>query len=64
MNKLQKALAIILYIFVQIFLLGMLYSMFTTYFGAINNIKLIPIGMISMLELFIVIVTIEMLKEK
>ena len=64
MNKLQKALAITLYIFVQIFLLGMLYSMFTTYFGTINNIKLVPIGMIIMLELFIAIVTIEMLKEK
>lgn len=64
MNKLQKALAITLYIFVQIFLLGMLYSMITTYFGAINNIKLVPIGMIIMLELFIAIVTIEMLKEK
>ena len=64
MNKLQKALAITLYIFVQIFLLGMLYSMFTTYFGVINNIKLVPIGMIIILELFIAIITIEMLKDK
>lgn len=64
MNKLQKALAITLYIFVQIFLLGMLYSMFTTYFGAINNLKFLVIGTIIMLELLIAIVTIEMLKEK
>ena len=62
MNKLQKILAITLYIFVQVFLLGMIYSMFTSYFGGNDNIKLVPIGMIIMLELFIVIVTIEMLK--
>lgn len=64
MNKLQKALAITLYIFVQISLLGMLYSIFTTYFGALNNIKLVPVGLIIMLELFIAIGTIEMLKER
>ena len=64
MNKLQKALAITLYIFIQIFLLGLLYSLFTTDFGALNNIKLAPIGLIIMLELFIIIVTIEMLKGK
>lgn len=64
MNKLQKALMITLYIFVQIFLLGILYVMFTTYLGALNNIKLLPMGLIIMLELFIAIITIEMLKEK
>ena len=63
MNKLQKVLAISLYIFIQIFLLGMIYSMCTTYFGGNDNIKLVPIGMIIMLELFIAITTIEMLKE-
>ena len=62
MNKLQKLLAISLYIFIQIFLLGMIYSMCTTYFGGNDNIKLVPIGMIIMLELFIAIITIEMLK--
>ena len=62
MNKLQKVLAISLYIFIQIFLLGMVYSMCTTYFGGNDNIKLVPIGMIIMLELFIAIITIEMLK--
>ena len=62
MNKLQKMLAITLYIFVQVFLLGMVYSMCTTYFGGNDNIKLVPIGMIIMLELFIAIITIEMLK--
>ena len=62
MNKLQKVLAITLYIFVQVFLLGMVYSMCTTYFGGNDNIKLVPIGMIIMLELFIAIITIEMLK--
>ena len=62
MNKLQKVLAISLYIFIQIFLLGMIYSMCTTYFGGNDNIKLVPIGMIIMLELFIAIITIEMLK--
>ena len=64
MNKLQKILAITLYIFVQVFLLGMVYSMCTTYFGGNDNIKLVPIGMIIMLELFIAIITIEMLKGK
>ncbi len=62
MNKLQKILAIALYVFVQIFLLGMMYSLCTTYFGGNDNIKLVPVGMIIMLELFIAIVTIEMLK--
>ncbi len=62
MNKLQKVLAISLYIFIQIFLLGMIYSMCTTYFGGNDNIKLVPIGMIIMLELFIASITIEMLK--
>ena len=62
MNKLQKMLAVTLYIFVQVFLLGMVYSMCTTYFGGNDNIKLVPIGMIVMLELFIAIITIEMLK--
>ena len=62
MNKLQKILAIALYVFVQIFLLGMMYSLCTTYFGGNDNIKLVRIGMIIMLELFIAIVTIEMLK--
>lgn len=62
MNKLQKVLAVSLYIFVQVFLLGMLYSLCTTYFGGNDNIKLVPIGMIIMLELFIAIITIEMLK--
>ena len=62
MNKVQKVLAIALYAFVQVFLLGMVYSMCTTYFGGNDNIKLVPIGMIIMLELFIAIITIEMLK--
>ena len=63
MNKLQKMLAIALYIFVQVFILGMLYSLFSIDFGVYDKIKIIQIGMIIMLELFIAIVTIEMLKE-
>ena len=62
MNKLQKMLAITLYIFVQVFILGMLYSLFSIDFGVYDKIKVIQIGMIIMLELFIAIVTIEMLK--
>ena len=62
MNKLQKMLAITLYIFVQVFILGMLYSLFSIDFGVYDKIKVIQIGMIIMLELFIAIITIEMLK--
>ena len=62
MNKLQKMLAITLYIFVQVFILGLLYSLCSIDFGAYDRIKVIQIGMIIMLELFITIVTIEMLK--
>lgn len=62
MNKLQKMLVITLYIFVQVFILGLLYSLCSIDFGVYDRIKVIQIGMLIMLELFIAIVTIEMLK--
>lgn len=63
MTKMQKVLAITLYIFVQVFVLGMLYSLCSIDFGVYDRIKFIQIGMLIMLELFIAIVTLEMLKE-
>lgn len=63
MTKMQKVLAITLYIFVQVFVLGMLYSLCSIDFEVYDRIKFIQIGMLIMLELFIAIVTLEMLKE-